>query len=296
MNQQEMGKESPVLVLEGGAMRGLFTAGVLDALLDHHFYFENTVGISAGTLQGLGYLSKQTGRSVRVNAVYAADSRYMGFRHMVRGGSFFNFDFMFGPLAHEEDPFDFKTFEESSQTLYAVITDCLTGKPRFISSYDYDSAEFMKVCEASCSIPLVSKPVEWRGRAYADGGVGLPLVPLPWEIPFPHGKIVYVLTRDAGYRKKPVPFWMHGLLKAVYGREYPAVVEGMCTIPERYNRKVEKVLELEKEGSVFVIRPEKPVTVSRIERDAGKLRELHGEGYRITMERFDEMMRWLHGK
>lgn len=89
---------------------------------------------------------------------------------------------------------------------------------------------------------------------------------------------------------------MHGMLKAVYGRTYPAVVDGMCSIPERYNRKMERVIELEKEGAVFVIRPENPVTVSRTERDAGKLRKLHGEGYRLAMDRFDEMMRWLHEK
>ena len=288
--------EAPVLILEGGAMRGLFTAGVLDAFMDHRFYFKKAAGISAGTLQGLGYLSKQCGRSVRVNSAYAADPRYMGFRHMLKGGSFFNFDFMFGPLAHEEDPFDFETFEKAEEVLYAVITDCLEGKPHFISSHDLSSSEFMKVCEASCSIPLVSKPVDWRGKAYVDGGVGMPLVPLPEEIPFPHGKIVYILTRDVNYRKKPVPFWMHGMLKAVYGRTYPAVVDGMCSIPERYNRKMERVIELEKEGAVFVIRPENPVTVSRTERDAGKLRKLHGEGYRLAMDRFDEMMRWLHEK
>ena len=287
-------EHAPILVLEGGAMRGLFTAGVLDAFMEHQFYFPQVVGISAGTLHGMGYLSRQLGRGIRVNSVYASDPRYMGFRHMIKGGSFFNFDFMFGDLAHKEAPFDFETFEKAKETLYAVITDCKEGKPHFISSHSLGCDEFVKVSEASCSIPLVSKPVKWRGKPFVDGGVGLPLVPLPEEIPIPHGKIVYVLTRDSTYRKKPVPFWFHGLLDAVFGKEYPAVVEGMCTIPERYNEKVEKVLELEKEGKVFVIRPEHPVHVSRTEKNAGKLRALHGEGYTIGMNRFDEMMRWLH--
>ncbi|WP_297023021.1 patatin family protein [uncultured Dialister sp.] len=288
--------ESPILVMEGGAMRGLFTAGVLDAFMDHHFYFPKVVGISAGTLQGLGYLSRQCGRSVRVNSTYAADPRYMGVRHIIHGGSFFNFDFMFGELAHEADPFDEETFTHAKEELYAVITDCWDGKPHFVSSHNRKWEDYVKVCEASCSIPLVSKPVPIEGNSYVDGGVGLPLVPLPEEIPFSHGKIVYILTRDITYRKKPVPFWLHGLLNRVYGKKFPAVVEGMCSIPERYNKKVDRVIELEKEGKVFVIRPEKPVTVTRIERDAGKLRALHGEGYRIGMDRFDEMMRWLHDK
>lgn len=293
--EKEEADQEPVLVMEGGAMRGLFTAGVLDAFMDHGFYFKKVVGISAGTLQGLGYLSRQCGRSVRVNASYAADPRYMGIRHLLKGGSFFNFDFMFGALAREEDPFDFDTFAKAEEELYAVITDCREGRPHFISSRGLPFEEYRKVCEASCSIPLVSKPVILRNEAYVDGGVGLPLVPLPEEIPFPHGKIVYILTRDRDYRKKEVPFWLHGLLSAVYGRTYPAVVEGMCSIPRRYNRKLERVNELEKEGQVFVIRPAEPVTVSRTERDGGKLRKLHGEGYRLAMDRFDEMMGWLHG-
>ena len=288
--------ESPILVMEGGAMRGLFTAGVLDAFMDHHFYFPKVVGISAGTLQGLGYISRQPGRSVRVNSNYAADPRYMGIRHMIHGGSFFNFDFMFGELAYEADPFDVYTFTRAKEELYAVITDCSDGSPHFISSHDRTWEDYVKVCEASCSIPLVSKPVSIGEKSYVDGGVGLPLVPLLEEIPMSHGKIVYILTRDVNYRKKPVPFWLHGLLDGVYGKKFPAVVEGMCSIPERYNEKVDRVLELEKEGKVFVIRPEKPVTVTRTERDAGKLRALHGEGYRIGMDRFDEMMRWLHEK
>lgn len=289
-------EENPVLVMEGGAMRGLFTAGVLDAFMEHHWYFKENIGISAGSLQGLGYLAKQYGRSVRLNSAYASDSRYMGFKNLVKEGSFFNFDFMFGKLAHEIDPFDFETFRNAEETLYAVITDCRNGKPKFVSNHDVDCDEFMKVCEASCSIPLVSKPVRWRGDYHADGGVGIPLVPLPEEIPFPHGKIVYILTRDKDYRKKPVPFLVHSALNVAYGKKFPSIVEGMISIPERYNYKMERILELEKEGKVFVIRPETAVTVSRVEKDAGKLRALHGEGYRIGMERFDEMKRWLHGK
>ena len=162
MIEKEM-DEAPVLILEGGAMRGLFTAGVLDAFMDHRFYFKKAAGISAGTLQGLGYLSKQCGRSVRVNSAYAADPRYMGFRHMLKGGSFFNFDFMFGPLAHEEDPFDFETFEKAEEELYAVITDCLEGKPHFISSHDLSPSEFMKVV----AIVVLARYFTDRFRAHA---------------------------------------------------------------------------------------------------------------------------------
>ena len=294
IQRNEDSNRAPILVLEGGAMRGIFTSGVLDAFMDRNFYFSKVIGISAGCLQGLCYISRQRGRNRKVNTTYCSDSRYMGLSHMLKGGSFFNWEFMFGDLAHELVPFDYETFSRAKETLYTVITDAENGEPCFISSHSMDVDEYMKVCEASCSIPLVSRPVKWRDKHYVDGGVSLPLVPMPEEIPFPHGKIVYVLTRDIVYRKKPVPFWFHGLLDFKYGKEFPSVVEEMCSIPPRYNEKVERVLEMEKSGEVFVIRPEKPVTVSRTERNAAKLRELHGEGYRIGQENFDGMMRWLY--
>lgn len=284
------------LVLEGGAMRGLFTAGILDAFMERGFYFPKVVGISAGALQGLSYISRQPGRNVSVNIRFAPDKRYMGLRHLVRDGSYFNFRFMFGKLAHEYVPFNYDKFEKASETLYVGITDCLTGKPVFVSSKSCPLSEFMGVCVASCSIPLLSKPVKLEGKEYVDGGVGMPLVPFPEDLPFPCTKPVYILTRDITYRKKKVPHGFKSLMRAAYGRTYPAVVEGMCSIPERYNEKVKKIIQMEKEGKVFVLRPESPVKVSRVEKDTKKLRALYEEGYQIGMKRFDEMMRWMSEK
>ena len=244
------------LVLEGGAMRGLFTAGILDAFMERGFYFPKVVGISAGALQGLSYISRQPGRNVSVNIRFAPDKRYMGLRHLVRDGSYFNFRFMFGKLAHEYVPFNYDKFEKASETLYVGITDCLTGKPVFVSSKSCSLSEFMGVCVASCSIPLLSKPVKLEGKEYVDGGVGMPLVPFPEDLPFPCTKPVYILTRDITYRKKKMPHGFKSVMRAAYGRTYPAVVEGMCSIPERYNEKVEKIIQMEKEGKVFVLRPE----------------------------------------
>lgn len=283
-----------LLLLEGGAMRGLFTAGVLDALMEKKYYFSQTMGISAGSLQGLSYVSHQPGRSARVNATFAKDKRYMGLRHLVKGGSYFNFDFIFGDLSHKIDLFAFDAFQQASEILYAIMTDAETGESVYVSGKSCDMDEFFKVCEASCSIPLFSKPVDMRGRHYVDGGVGMPFVPLPEELPFPCKKPVYVLTRDEKYRKKPVPLGFHALLQAMYGKDFPKVVEGMCTIPERYNRKVERLLALEKEKKVFVIRPDRPVQVSRVEKDKKKLMALYEEGYEIGKREFDSLMRWLH--
>ena len=283
-----------LLLLEGGAMRGLFTAGVLDALMEKDFYFPKTMGISAGSLQGLSYVSHQPGRSARVNTTFASDKRYMGLRHLIHGGSYFNFDFMFGDLSHKIDLFAFESFQSAKEILYAIMTDCRTGKPVYVSCKSCDMNEFFKVCEASCSIPLFSKPVLLRGNYYVDGGVGMPFVPLPEELPFHCDKPVYILTRDKEYRKKPVPLGFHEILQVMYGKHFPSIVEGMCAIPERYNKKVEKIISLEKEGKVFIIRPEKPVQVSRTEKDAHKLKALYQEGLDVGRRRFKELMGWLH--
>lgn len=288
------GEAESLLIMEGGAMRGLFTAGVLDALMDKGLYFEKSMGISAGSMQGLGYLSHQSGRSLRLNMTYAEDKRYMGISHLLKEGSYFNFHFIFGELSDTIDPYDFEAAEQAKETMYIIMTDAKTGEAVYVSSKSCTMREFFKISEASCSIPLFSQPVPLGGHFYVDGGIAMPFVPLPEELPFPVKKPVYILTRDVNYRKKPVPPGFHGLLSAFYGKEYPRVVEDMCRIPPIYNEKVEKLLALEKEGKVFIIRPESPVTVSRTEKNVKKLQALHQEGYEILMGCYDSLTRWLH--
>lgn len=283
-----------LLIMEGGAMRGLFTAGVLDAFMEEELYFPCSMGISAGSMQGLCYLAHQRGRSLRMNTRFAKDSRYMGLRHLVKRGSYFNFHFIFGELSESIDPYDFLAAEKAEETLYIIMTDAFTGKPVYVSSRSCTVREFFKISEASCSIPLFSKPVPLKDGVYVDGGIGMPFVPLPEELPAPCRKPVYILTRDRNYRKKPVPAGFHALLSLLYGKDYPRVVREMCAIPAIYNEKVEKLLSLEKEGRVFVIRPKKPVVVSRTEKDVEKLRALHKEGYEAGLACHEDLMRWLH--
>lgn len=288
--------DDAVLILEGGAMRGMFTAGVLDAFMEKDFYFRHTIGISAGVLQGLCYVSHQRGRNIKVNVNYAGDVRYMGIQNMLRKGSYFNFDFMFGELAHKLEPFDYMTFENAEEEISVIVTDAGSARPIFISNKEVETGLFMKLCMASCSIPLVSKPVDINGHFYFDGGVGMPLVPLPEELPESYRKIVYVLTRAKSYRKKPVSKIFRLWMNKVYGKRFPKIAEAMCSIPERYNERLERLEKLEREGKVFVIRPAKKVTVSRIEKNVRKLRGLHREGYYEVQDCFDDMMRWFHGK
>ncbi len=291
---RESGAAESLLIMEGGAMRGLFTAGALDALMEKGLYFEKFMGISAGSMQGLGYLSHQKGRSLRLNRNFAQDKRYMGIPHLLKEGSYFNFRFIFGELSDTIDPYDFQGAEQAKETMYIIMTDAKTGEAVYVSSKSCSMKEFFKISEASCSIPLFSQPVLLDGHFYVDGGIGMPFVPLPEELPFPVKKPVYILTRDMTYRKKPVPPGFHGLLHAFYGKEYPLVVEEMCRIPAVYNEKVEKLISLEKEGKVYIIRPEKPVTVSRTEKNVKKLEALHREGYDAVMAAYDSLTRWLH--
>ena len=288
------GAQESLLIMEGGAMRGLFTAGVLDAFMEEGLYFPCSMGISAGSMQGLCYLAHQMGRSLRMNTRFAKDPRYMGLRHLVKRGSYFNFHFIFGELSESIDPYDFEAAEKSKETLYIIMTDAFTGQPVYVSSRSCTVKEFFKISEASCSIPLFSKPVPLKDGIYVDGGIGMPFVPLPEELPSCCRKPVYILTRDRDYRKKPVPAGFHALLSMLYGKDYPRVVEEMCAIPAIYNEKVEKLLSLEKEGRVFVIRPKKPVVVSRTEKDVEKLRSLHREGYEAGLACHEDLMRWLH--
>ena len=275
-------------------MRGVFTAGVFDAFMKKGLKFRHIVGASAGTMQAVCYVAEQPGRNIRINTTYCADPRYMGLRHMVKEGSYFNFDFMFGELAHTLDPVDEDAFNRSKTEIQAILTDSETGKPVYMSSKEGTLDDFMDACRASESIPLVSKTVFLKGHPYVDGGLAMPLATMPYEIPFYCRKPVYILTRQKGYRKKPTPKSFRALLSAVYGKKYPAVVESMCSIPARYNEKCDRLEELEAEGKVFVIRPEEPVDVGRAEKNAAKIRKLHGEGYRIAMEKYDELMRWIH--
>lgn len=294
LNNSNDRPEGTALVLEGGAMRGIFTTGVLDAFMEKGIYFSRIVAISAGTMQALCYLSRQKGRNARVNISYAPDHRYMGLRHLIKGGSYFNFSFMFGELANKLVPFDYETFRKAPEIMYAVVTDTESGKVRYMNNHDYDTKEFFRICEASCSIPLFSKPVKLGKREYVDGGVGMPLAPLPEELPFPVKKAVYVLTRDVTYRKPLLSSFMKPWLHLTIGSNYPKIAQEMFTIPERYNDKIDAIHAKEADGSAFILRPSEPTVVSRVEKDPEKLRHLYEDGLYVGRKNAERMMRWIN--
>ena len=269
-----MAEKTTALILEGGALRGVYTSGVLDVIMLHHLKIDHVVGISAGSLNGLYYVSNQIGKAAELNLNYVRDSRYMGMSHLAKEKSFFNFDFVFQDIFNELIPFDFDAFQRSDIQFWAGVTNCATGKIEFIEKRQQD--DFLNVCRASSSIPILCSPVEIDGQYYVDGGVAC-AIPLFEDLPFHADRLVLVLTRHKGYRKSSVPeplqkFYRHHFKNA------PGMIDRLVTAPLRYNEKLDEIEQLEKEGKVFVIQPKKPVSVSRIEKDVEKLTALYQDG------------------
>lgn len=277
------------LILEGGALRGVYTSGVLDVFMKHHLYLEQVVGISAGSLNGLYYISKQPETSIQLNLNYVNDKRYMGIGNLAKEHTFFNFDFVFDEIFCDLLPFDFKTFFASDLKFYAGISNCETGKLELIEKNEYE--DFLKVCRASSSLPLLSAPVEIGNHTYLDGGITC-AVPLFEELPFEVDQLVLILTRHKGYRKESIP----PILQTVYRNHFkssPALVDRLITASLRYNERMDEIDRLEEEGKVFVIRPKEPVTVSRIEKDKEKLEQLYKQGIQDGEQTYLQLLKFL---
>ncbi len=277
------------LVLEGGAMRGMYTAGVLDQFLEQGITFDYVVGVSAGALFGVNFLSNQPGRVIRYNKKYLGDKKYMGIRPLLKEGNLFSTEFCYDTVPRRLDPFDDETFQKSKVPFYAVITDVETGKPRYARIRS--AFKQMDTLRASGSMPFVSKPVTIGDRKYLDGGIS---DSIPYRFLEHKGcdRIVVVLTRDASYRKKPVSSAGKTFFR-YYGHRYPAIAERMLRRPEVYNRTVAEIVRREKEGSIFVIRPSEPVVIDRIEKDPEKLQTVYDLG-RKDADKNSLLMKRLH--
>ncbi len=285
----KMTEKTTALILEGGALRGVYTSGVLDVMMLHHLKFMRVVGISAGSLNGLYYVADQIGKAAELNLNYVRDSRYMGVSHLAKEKSFFNFDFVFHDIFNDLIPFDFDTFHNSDIRFWAGVTNCANGQIEFIEKSE--QADFLNVCRASSSIPILSAPVEIDGQYYVDGGVAC-AVPLFEDLPFACDRLVLVLTRPKGYRKSSVPEAVQKFYR-VHFKDSPGMIDRLVTAPLRYNEKMDAIDEMEKQGRVFVIRPQKPVNVSRIEKDVEKLTALYRNGRQDMAFAYRSLMEFL---
>ena len=276
------------LVLEGGAMRGMYTAGVLDVLLSRGIEFDAIMGVSAGALFGPNFLSKQPGRVIRYNKRFIRDKRYKGWGCLLREGNLFSTGFAYGEVPRKLDVFDDETFKSSGVPFYAVVTALETGEPEYMEIKSV--FEDMDKLRASGSMPFVSRPVEIDGKLYLDGGVA-DSVPYEAMKKLGYDRLAVILTRDMDYRKKPMP----ALPIKLCFRRYPRFRDRLLKRHETYNRSVDRLRELEERGEIFVIRPSVPIGIGRVESDPEKLQQVYELGLKDGAAAAEKLAQFLGG-
>jgi len=284
------GLERTGLLLEGGGMRGVYTAGVLDFWMERNLYFPYIVGISSGSWIAASYMSRQKGRSRSCMINYARDPRAISYRNWLLKGSLFGMDFLFGQLAKEFEPFDYETYFRSDQRLIFVLTDIHSGEAIYYSSEDAaDEERLTKLLTASVSLPLVNRVVEWDGKSVFDGGVADSL-PLLKALDDGYVNNVLVLNKAKGYRKSKTAL---DLLAASVHRRHPALAQAILNRYIRYNRMMEQIERMEEDGELFVIRPSRQLRAGRGERRPKRLTELYEMGYSDAAQCYDALAEWL---
>lgn len=281
-----MNNQKTALILEGGGVRGIFTAGVLDVFLQNDIKFDAVVGVSAGALFGVNLLSGQSGRALRYNKKYNRDFRYMGLFPLLTEGNIVSTDYAYRRVPYELDPFDNENYMKADTDMYAVVTNVQTGEPEYLRITDVFKQ--MDALRASGSLPAVSKPVEVDGHLYLDGGVS-DSIPFEWAFEQGYEKIVVVLTRDIDYRKKPTS----KLVADIFLKKYPPIYEKMMVRHENYNRKVERLISLEQEKKVFIIRPTEPLVAGRLERNKDKIQMTYDQGQADAKAAMEHMKTYL---
>ncbi len=278
------------LLLEGGAMRGLYTAGVLDVFMENDVKIDGIVGVSAGALFGMNYKSKQIGRVLRYNKKYAKNKNYMGVYSFLTTGNIINEDFCFKRIVNELDPIDYDTFKKSEVEFYAVVTNIETGKAEYIKIEDLKDRNNLEILRASGSMPFVSKPVMVNNKKYLDGGIA-DSIPMDKITSMDFDRIIAVLTRPESYRKKKT----NQTFPKIYYRKYPNFAKTINNRYKKYNEELDKVSKLEEEGKIFVIRPSKLLKIKRIEKDSDKLQEMYDLGRDDTLNLLNKIKKYLEG-
>ena len=264
------------LVLEGGGMRGVFTSGVLDWMIDHDITFPYLVGVSAGSSNALSYASHQRGRGKYIFADLQVERHYLGMRNLCRHRSIMDMDLLYRELPETIWPYDYAAYRTNPMRVESVATDCLTGEAVYLEEKE-DAARIIDIVRASSSLPFVCPIANVDGRPMLDGGIA-DSIPLQHAIDQGYEHIIVVLTRHKGYRKEEKKVRIPSF---IYTR-YPKLREAIRTRAERYNKQVELVEQLEREGRITVIRPDHPVEVARIETDLNKMNTLYQHGFEVA--------------
>lgn len=275
------------LVLEGGGMRGLYTAGVLDFFIDHNLYTDGVIGVSAGACHACSYASKQRGRAYRTNTDYIHDKRYMSMQSLIKTGDLFGAKFIYDDIPNKLDPYDYDTFHTSGIKLYAVCSNLETGKAEYIPCINmHHDVIYVR---ASASLPLLAKTVEIDGKKLLDGGV-CDSIPIKYFQELGYQKNIVILTQCKEYRKGKNN--LLPIIRKTY-KKYPKFVKAMENRHIEYNKTLDELSLMEKEGSVFIIRPSTPVEISRLEKNVDKLKALYNQGYQDASECYEDLKKFM---
>ena len=272
------------LVLEGGAMRGLWTAGVTDVMMEHGIRPDGLIGVSAGAAFGCNYKSRQIGRAIRYNTRFAKDPRYSGWKSLLKSGDYFNANFGYHVVPYEYDIFDTETFDKDPLEFTVVCTDVETGEAVYhkMDHVDYDELEWLR---ASASMPLASKVVEVQGHKLLDGGVS-DSIPLEYYEQQGYDRNVVILTQPLGYQKehnKLMPLMRLAL------RKYPRFLKALDERHLMYNQELEYVAEAERQGRCLVIRPDGPIPIGHLSHDPQQMRLVYDRGRKVGERYIDKI-------
>lgn len=278
--------EKTGLVLEGGGMRGIFTAGVLDVWMEEGIFFDGVIGVSAGAVHGSSFVSRQPGRSIRYYKKYCNDRRFMSYWNLIRTGDVADAKFCYHDLPDIWDPYDYEAFKNSNTEFYATCTNVVTGKAEYLRIHDMKKQ--VDILRASASLPYVSRIVKTEDLELLDGGLA-DSIPVQAFRRMGFTKTVVVLTRQKGYIKPPEKI---RLAKVMY-RKYPNFIETTRCRHLMYNETLKRIEQLEAAGDIFVIRPEQPPEIDRIEKDPEKLQKLYDIGRQEAENQLQDLKTWL---
>lgn len=277
----------PSLILEGGTLRPIFSAGVMDALLDEQIMFPYCIGVSAGISNGFSYISRQKRRNLDIVEQYRNDPRYIGYRNFLRYRSLFGLDFIFGEIPGQLIPFDMEVFQSYTGKLLVGVTNAETGQPEYIDGLQIDEA--MTMLRATCAIPMFFPAIEMNGSKYYDGGLIDP-IPIRKAVEDGNDKHLIILTQPKGYIKTYSK--QNAMVAKLLRRRYPLLEEILLTRHERYNETVAYCEQLEREGQAIIIRPQMPL--DSFEKNISKLRDTCQHGYDLAMEQINDIHKLFH--
>ncbi|CAM4290771.1 patatin [Bacillus manliponensis] len=279
------------LVLEGGGMKGLYTAGVLEFFMEKELFFPYVIGVSAGACMGASYASRQQGRNKKVNTELVHDHRYISFRNFLQKRELFGMDFLFDEIPNKIVPFDFQTFLNEQEQFVVGTTDCETGQAAYYNKQEHGK-DILQIIRASSSLPFIAPVVEYSGKKLLDGGISDP-IPVRKAQKDGFLKNVVIMTKTPGFQKQPSKYAKAA--KFLY-RRYPKMADSLIAHYYTYNETLSYMNTKEQKDNLFIIQPSEQLDVSRIERNKDKLIALYELGYRDAKAKYENLLSWTEGR